>query len=597
MVGNTADASDRSSLHNTQYNNERSEIDQDGEVEPLDGARMHRFDEEMDGVAATVVLYALDRVRLDPPPIDMPKTKAELDKLGPTVTPEGLGGMEALRLFCEDLAPATISQDHPRNISFVPSAPTEAAVLFDLVVGATSIYGGSWMEGSGAVWAENQALRWIADLVGLPEEAGGVFVSGGSAGNLSALVAARYQAQQRWSSQSGLPAGQEPTGGTRSEAEMGPDSTNPGFTEVEGAPRPPRWYVAVSQGAHSSIAAAARVMDIGVLSIPVDNEGRMHADGLRTAIAQARGRGIAVGEADRNPGFASDTRAFDAAGPTSENGRTALSSDRQAGSGTPAQPKGIVFAVVATSGTTNAGIIDDLAGVADVCSAEGLWMHVDGAYGGAALAAPSVRHKFNGIERADSFIVDPHKWLFAPYDCAALLYRNPKLAAQAHAQHAAYLDVLHDDGEWNPSDYAFHLTRRARGLPFWYSLATHGTDAYRDAIEASITLTGLVAQVIRDTPHLELLMEPDLSVLLFRRVGWSPAEYHAWSDAMLLAQRTFCVPTTVPRTPHSTPPSLLRNPDPDLQETHGDRETVLRFCFTNPRTTLADMVDILGSLA
>jgi L-2,4-diaminobutyrate decarboxylase len=533
MVGNTgtsdnSDASSRNEIGRETQNPGNTGNDSDA-TDQLDGARMHRFDEEMDGVAATVVLYALDRVRLDPPPIDMPKTKAELDKLGPTVTPEGLGGMEALRLFCEDLAPATISQDHPRNISFVPSAPTEAAVLFDLVVGATSIYGGSWMEGSGAVWAENQALRWIADLVGLPEEAGGVFVSGGSAGNLSALVAARYQAQQQW-----------------------------GFTEAEGAPRPPRWYVAVSQGAHSSIAAAARVMDIGVLSIPVDHEGRMHAEGLRSAIAQARERGIAVGEADRHPGFASDT---------------------------PAPPKGIVFAVVATSGTTNAGIIDDLAGVADVCSAEGLWMHVDGAYGGAALAAPSVRHKFNGIERADSFIVDPHKWLFAPYDCAALLYRNPKLAAQAHAQHAAYLDVLHDDGEWNPSDYAFHLTRRARGLPFWYSLATHGTDAYRDAIEASITLTGLVAQVIRNTPHLELLMEPDLSVLLFRRVGWSPKEYHAWSDAMLLAQRTFCVPTTVPQT------------RPDLQETHGDRETVLRFCFTNPRTTLADMVEILGSLA
>jgi L-2,4-diaminobutyrate decarboxylase len=548
MVGNSAAAPDSSRTT-------IGELGTDG-AEQVDGARMHRFDEEMDGVAATVVLYALDRVRLDPPPIDMPKTKAELDKLGPTVTPEGLGGMEALRLFCEDLAPATISQDHPRNISFVPSAPTEAAVLFDLVVGATSIYGGSWMEGSGAVWAENQALRWIADLVGLPEEAGGVFVSGGSAGNLSALVAARYQAQQQW-----------------------------GYQETEDSLRPPRWYVAVSQGAHSSIAAAARVMDIGVLSIPVDSEGRMHAAGLRSAISQARDRGIAVGEADRNPGFASDQPVFNAAGPPSEPERTALNSDRQAGSGTPAQPKGIVFAVVATSGTTNAGIIDDLAGVADVCSEEGLWMHVDGAYGGAALAAPSVRHKFNGIERADSFIVDPHKWLFAPYDCAALLYRNPKLAAQAHAQHAAYLDVLHDDGEWNPSDYAFHLTRRARGLPFWYSLATHGTDAYRDAIEASITLTGQVAQVIRKTPHLELLMEPDLSVLLFRRVGWAPAEYHAWSDAMLLAQRTFCVPTTVPQT------------RPDLQETHGDRETVLRFCFTNPRTTLADMVEILGSLA
>ena len=80
----------------------------------------------------------------------------------------------------------------------MPTAPTEAAVLFDLVVGASSIYAGSWMEGAGAVWAENQAMRWIADLAGFPATAGGVFVSGGTAGNLSALVTARDVAQRRW---------------------------------------------------------------------------------------------------------------------------------------------------------------------------------------------------------------------------------------------------------------------------------------------------------------------------------------------------------------------------------------------------------------
>ena len=90
------------------------------------------------------------------------------------------------------LAPATISVDHPRYLSFIPGAPSEAAVLFDLVVGASSIYGGSWYEGAGAVFAENQALRWLADLAGLPPEAGGVFVQGGTNGNLSALVAARH---------------------------------------------------------------------------------------------------------------------------------------------------------------------------------------------------------------------------------------------------------------------------------------------------------------------------------------------------------------------------------------------------------------------
>jgi L-2,4-diaminobutyrate decarboxylase len=478
-----------------------------------DPARMHRFDPAMEDVAAAIVLYAVDRVRLDPPPLDGTKTPAQLNTLGPSITKAGLGGTEALRLFCEDLAPATISQDHPRNVSFVPAAPTEAAVLFDLVVGASSIYAGSWMEGSGAVWAENQALRWIADLVGLPKEAGGVFVSGGSAGNLSALVAARYEAQKKW------------------------------------GVRPGRWVIAVSEGAHSSIAAAARVMDCDILKVKTDARGSMRAEHLREALRLARESGMAIGDADRDAGFASDQ---------------------------PAVPNAIVFAVVATSGTTNAGIIDDLPGIAEVCGNEQLWFHVDGAYGGAALAAPSVRVKFYGIECADSFIVDPHKWLFAPYDCAALLYRNPQIAAEAHAQHASYLDVLHD-GEWNPSDYAFHLTRRARGLPFWFSLATHGTDAYRDAIESSLALTKQVAKVIKATAHLDLVFEPDLSIVLFRRRGWTSTDYYAWSDRMLREQLTFCVPTSI------------RNAD-------GEPETLLRFCLTHPRTTLEDLTSILDTL-
>ena len=100
------------------------------------------------------------------------------------------------------------------------------------------------------------------------------------------------------------------------------------------------------------------------------------------------------------------------------------------------------FAVVATAGTTNAGIVDDLAGVADVATANRLWLHVDGAYGGAALAAPSARSLFAGIEAADSLVIDPHKWLFAPFDCAALIYREPVHRPAAHTQHAAYLEVL-----------------------------------------------------------------------------------------------------------------------------------------------------------
>jgi glutamate/tyrosine decarboxylase-like PLP-dependent enzyme len=202
-----------------------------------------------------------------------------------------------------------------------------------------------------------------------------------------------------------------------------------------------------------------------------------------------------------------------------------------------------VFAVVASAGTTNAGVVDDLAEVADVCAEHDVWLHVDGAYGGAALAAPSVRHRFAGVERADSFIVDPHKWLYAPFDCCALLYRDPRTARAAHSQHASYLDVI-DREQWNPSDLATHLTRRARGLPFWFSLATHGTDRYRDAVEHTLAVARDVAAGIRASDHLRLVLEPELSVLLFERPGWGEEQYTAWSRRLALDGVILCLPTT-----------------------------------------------------
>jgi glutamate/tyrosine decarboxylase-like PLP-dependent enzyme len=209
-----------------------------------------------------------------------------------------------------------------------------------------------------------------------------------------------------------------------------------------------------------------------------------------------------------------------------------------------------------------------------------VWLHVDAAYGGAALTAPSVRHLFDGVDRCDSFIVDPHKWLFAPYDSCALLYRDPDVARRAHAQHAEYLDVLHGDHEiasgyadWNPSDYAHHLSRRARGLPFWFSLATYGTDAYGAAVEETLATARSGADLVRGSDHLELLLEPELSVVLFRRIGWGPAEYQRWSDAQLRDGESFVTPTS------------------------WQGETVLRWCIVNPETTVDDLAAIVASLA
>jgi glutamate/tyrosine decarboxylase-like PLP-dependent enzyme len=233
-----------------------------------------------------------------------------------------------------------------------------------------------------------------------------------------------------------------------------------------------------------------------------------------------------------------------------------------------------VVAVVATAGTTNGGIVDDLAGVAEVAGRRRLWFHVDAAYGGAALFAPSGRPRFVGIEHADSLVIDPHKWLYAPFDCAALLYRDPSLARGAHAQHAEYLEAFHGgtDEPFNPSDYAFHLTRRARGLPLWFSLAVYGTDAYRDAVETVLATAKEAARLIDESEHVELVREPELSVVLFRRPGWSRPDYDAWSAELLSAQIGFVVPTS------------------------WEDEPVGRLAFLHPNTTLDMVREILATL-
>jgi len=433
-----------------------------------------------------VIDYATERMNLDPAPLDSPRTLEELTATaGQTITEQGLGGEQALELFAEVLAPATISIDHPNYLSFIPAAPTEASSLFDLVVSASSIYGGSWKEGAGAVYAENQVLEFLARECGLPEGAGGVFVQGGTLGNLSALVAARESAKQT----------------------LGPK----------------RWAVIASIESHSSLKAAAKVMDIEIVTGPCV-AGRFTEAGAREAIESAISAGL-----------------------------------------TP-------FAVVGTAGTTNFGIVDDLAGVGRVAKEFGLWFHVDGAYGLAGILSPAHRQLYDGVELADSFIVDPHKWLFAPFDACALVYRSPAIARAAHTQHGDYLDTLTETGDFNPSDHAFNLTRRVRGLPLWFSMATHGVALYREAVAANIALAHEIAHEIANRDYLQLVRNPELSVVVFERKGWDKADYQRWSDELLDSGFAFVVPSS-----HEGKPNT-------------------RFAIVNPTTKYSDLVQILDSM-
>jgi glutamate/tyrosine decarboxylase-like PLP-dependent enzyme len=285
-----------------------------------------------------------------------------------------------------------------------------------------------------------------------------------------------------------------------------------------------RWRVAVGTDAHSSIISTLKILEMDALTVHADDH-RVTGAALRAAI-----------EEDGDPSS--------------------------------------VAAVAATSGTTNAGIIDDLAGAAAVARELGAWFHVDGAYGGAGLFAPSVRHRYDGIEHADSLVVDPHKWLFAPFDCAALIYRDPDVARSVHKQDASYLDVIHDKPEeWNPADYAYHLTRRARGLPLWFSLSVHGVAAYSEAIEAAIRLAEETAAEISARDYLTLIREPELGVVLFRRQGWAPDQYTAWAGQLLRDQVAFA------------PPSMWEG------------QMVARLAFLHPHTSMDLVREILDRMA
>lgn len=198
---------------------------------------------------------------------------------------------------------------------------------------------------------------------------------------------------------------------------------------------------------------------------------------------------------------------------------------------------------------------------------------VDAAYGGAALVSTVGRPLLNGIEQADSFVIDPHKWLFAPFDCCALVYRDPALAGAALTQHAEYLETLDATAEWNPSDFAIHMTRRVRGLPLWFSLTAHGEAAYDRAVSRGIELARVAADMIAADPHLELVLEPELSVVLFRRTGWNPDDYQAWSDRALADGLALVVPTV------------------------HEGETMFRLCFVNPTTTEHDIATVLAAMS
>lgn len=238
------------------------------------------------------------------------------------------------------------------------------------------------------------------------------------------------------------------------------------------------------------------------------------------------------------------------------------------------------FCVIANAGTTNTGAVDPFNQIADICTREEMWMHIDGAYGAAAALSERGRHQLAGIERADSISLDPHKWLFQPYEIGCVLLRDFKHLKQTFHILPEYLkDVQRTDEEINFCDYGIQLTRGFRALKLWMSIKLFGAEAFRSAIEEGITLAEEAERILREESDWEVLSPANLAIVAFRFVprGASEADINLVNQRIVQATMTagFAVVTST---------SL------------GGR-VALRLCTINPSTTIDDVRSTLNHLA
>lgn len=306
-------------------------------------------------------------------------------------------------------------------------------------------------------------------------------------------------------------------------------------TARETAGNPERGTLYLSGQAHGSLARAARVAGIPperIRPVEADDVGRIVPAALRAAIRRDRTAGL--------------------------------------------QP----FLVVGNAGTTNTGAIDPLAGLADIAREEGLWYHVDGAYGGFAILDPGVRPLMAGLERSDSVTLDPHKWFYQPYETGCLMVRDPALLERAFRIAPDYLQ----DAEWGPRhvnfcDRGVQLTRIFRALRVWLSVHRYGMAAHRAAISRAIALARGAESRIRELPELELLAPQSLGIVCFRYRGGGAIAGEELDDLNRRIQD-----------------EIVNSGFAMMSSTRLRGRLSLRFCVLNVRTTAEDLARVLDRI-
>jgi aromatic-L-amino-acid/L-tryptophan decarboxylase len=405
---------------------------------------------------------------------------------GPAETPTD--PQELLERLEKEVFPNNLHVDHPRFFAFVPGPGNFVSAMADALASGFNIFNGTWLGGSAAAALELTVIDWFRRFCGFPETAGGLFVSGGSVANLTALHAARRQ-------------------------KLG--------DQIEGA------TIYFSDQTHYSVERALRVLGFApdqLRKIPSNDRYQLSLESLRTEIHADRRRGL--------------------------------------------RP----FCVVANAGTTNTGAVDPLSDLADLCGAEDIWLHADGAYGAAAVICERGREKLAGLDRVDSLSLDPHKWLFQPFECGCVLLRDAAHLKAAFQLMPEYMrDVHRNTAETNPADYGIQLSRGFRALKVWLSINTFGMAAFRDAVARGFELAEFAEKELRARQKCEILSPAEMGIVSFR-FGTSDELQTKLVERMLKDGFAFLTSTTL------------------------KGKTALRLCTINPRTTEEDIIQTIARL-
>jgi glutamate/tyrosine decarboxylase-like PLP-dependent enzyme len=394
-----------------------------------------------------------------------------------------------------DVMPNTMRLDHPRFFGFVPGPNNFIGVLADALAAGFNVFSGTWISGAAAAQVELVTIDWLRDLCGLPDTACGLFTSGGSMANVTALAAARH-------------------------AMLDDDVTDA--------------VAYCSDQTHTSVDRALRLLGFGpdqLRRLSPDEQFRLDPKALRDAIRADRAEG-------RRP-----------------------------------------FCVIASAGTTNTGAVDPLPTLADVADDEDLWLHVDGAYGAAAVVCERGQEQLEGLDRADSLTMDPHKWLFQPFEIGGVLVRDERHLRRAFRLEAEYLeDAIGEDDEVNFSAYGIQLTRSFRALKLWMTLKVFGRKHVAEAVRRGFERAEQAEHLLRERPEWAVVTPAQMGIVTFRCVPeeWTEDEIDALNRRLA--------------------PAISKEGEIFLTQTSLHGRPVLRLCPINPRTTADDIRDTIEQL-